>query len=37
MANNLKESIVIRQCQISKIDQLDKNDIKKISDEILHN
>lgn len=37
MANYLKESIVIRPCQVSKVDQLDKNDILEILDKTVHN
>lgn len=37
MANHFKESIDICLCQVSKIEVSDKNDIKKISNEIIHN
>lgn len=37
LANNFKESIVICPCQVSKIDQVYENDIKKILDKIIYN
>lgn len=37
VANHLKKSNVIRLCQMSKIDESDENNIRKISNEIVHN
>ena len=37
VANHLEESIIIHLYQVSKIDQLDENDIRKISNETVHN
>ena len=37
VANHLEESIFIHPCQVSKVDQLDKNDIREISDETVYN
>lgn len=37
IANHLKKSIFISFCQISKIDQPNKNDNKKILEEIINN
>ena len=37
VANHLKESIIICPCQVSGVDQSDENNIKEISDKIVHN
>ena len=37
VANHLKKSIIIHLCQVSKIDQPDENDIRKISNETVNN
>lgn len=37
IANYLKESIIIRLCQMSKVDQPDKNNIKEILNKTIYN
>lgn len=37
VANHLKQSIIIRLCHMSGVDQPDEYDIKEILDEIIHN
>lgn len=37
VANHLEESIVMRLCQISKVDKADKNDIREILNETIYN
>lgn len=37
VANHLEKSIIIHPYQISKIDQLDENDIREILDKKVHN
>lgn len=37
VANHLKESVVIRPCQVSELDQPDENNVKEISEETVQN
>lgn len=37
VTNNLKEFIIIRPCQILKVDQFNENHIKEISNKTVHN
>ena len=37
IGNYLENFIIIRSCQVSEVDQPDKNDIKEISDKIVYN
>lgn len=37
IANHLEKSIIICLCQVSEVDQLDENNIKEISNKIIHN
>ena len=37
VANHLEKSIIIRPCQVPKVDQLDENHIREISDKTVYN